>query len=359
MEGVDEGVGQEEVRAWLRAQGATEVQLRACGSDLSGVAADVALARDDQLSASDIAARLGVGVDRVIQVFRTYGIVVPDAEAERFCEDDASFVEVSAEAGIVDTTEGRTLTRVVGTALDGVADAAVALFVQSKELQLVRQGASPLTLAQETAHMTELAGRLGVGMGTLFRHHLRQAIARQRVTQAAVTSRDVVRIAVGFVDLVGSTAFGETADIGELRKLVTEFEARTFEVAAEQGGRVVKFIGDAIMVAALDPASGCRLMQALVEACCTGGLQPRGGLSFGEVLFHGGDYYGREVNLASRLVDEAIPGEILVDASVARADVEAPVGVDDNEGKVTFEPAGRRLLKGFTEPVAVWSVTSP
>ena len=68
---------------------------------------------------------------------------------------------------------------------------------------------------------------------------------------------------------------------------------------------------------------------------------------FGEVLFRHGDYYGPIVNLAARLVDAAIPGEALVDRSVVEA-------MKDDD--LVFEPAGRRMLKGFDEPVAVWSL---
>jgi len=55
------------------------------------------------------------------------------------------------------------------------------------------------------------------------------------------------------------------------------------------------------------------------------------------------------VNLAARLVDAAIPGEALVDASVVEA-------VKD-EG-LSFDAAGRRMLKGLAMPVPVWSLAA-
>ena len=90
-----------------------------------------------------------------------------------------------------------------------------------------------------------------------------------------------------------------------------------------------------------------RIVADLAAAFTDDGTQPRGGLVFGEVLFRHGDYYGPIVNLAARLVDAAIPGEALVDRSVVEA------MKDDDQ---VFEPAGRRMLKGFDEPVAVWSL---
>ena len=62
------------------------------------------------------------------------------------------------------------------------------------------------------------------------------------------------------------------------------------------------------------------------------------------MLFRLGDYYGPVVNLASRLTAEAVPGEVLTDQST-------DVGPD-----MALQPAGRRTLKGFAEPVTVWSV---
>jgi class 3 adenylate cyclase len=82
------------------------------------------------------------------------------------------------------------------------------------------------------------------------------------------------------------------------------------------------------------------------------------------MLFRGGDYYGPEVNLASRLVDTAVPGEVLVDRSVLEAvravDPDAGAGgVGQSVGcpsKLDFEPGGRRVLKGFAQPVTVWTL---
>ena len=74
---------------------------------------------------------------------------------------------------------------------------------------------------------------------------------------------------------------------------------------------------------------------------------PRGGLAYGNVLVRGGDYYGSVVNLASRLVDEAVPQEMLVTEQVAAA-----------AAGCCFEPAGRRMVKGFSDPVQVRTLIS-
>jgi adenylate cyclase len=354
-----------EVRAWLLASGASEAQIDAAGGDPNRVAIDMAIQEGEALSARMIADRRGVDVERVVAIFNMAGVAVTDPDLVRFTEDDAIFVDVGEAAGILGAADGRALMRAVATALDRVAEAAVAFYVQGTEARMEQRGERRVTWAQESARMTGLAGKLGHGMGLLFRHHLRQAIDRQRVSQFEVTSRDVARMAVGFVDLVDSTALTQSLDVAELHKVVSQFESRAFEVAVEHGGRLVKFIGDEIMVAAVEPSAACRMMLALVEACSIGGLEPRGGMSYGELLFRGGDYYGPEVNLASRLVDAAVPGEVLIDRSVVDAVVTPPRSPDivrlaptppGCPDELVFDPGGRRVLKGFKEPVTVWSV---
>jgi adenylate cyclase len=110
----------------------------------------------------------------------------------------------------------------------------------------------------------------------------------------------------------------------------------------------VKLVGDEAMFVAPDAVAGCDIALAMVEQFRGDPVvTPRGGLGTGELLTRGGDYYGPTVNLAARLVDVAVPGELLVTADVA---------AEAAGGALRFEPAGRRLLKGFDEPVTTLSV---
>ena len=76
---------------------------------------------------------------------------------------------------------------------------------------------------------------------------------------------------------------------------------------------------------------------------------PRGSrLHAGPVVFQGGDYFGRTVNVAARISERAGPGQLLVtDEVVDRA------GSDD----LTFRPIGAVPLKGVSQPVRLHSVT--
>jgi adenylate cyclase len=74
----------------------------------------------------------------------------------------------------------------------------------------------------------------------------------------------------------------------------------------------------------------------------------RGGLVFGEVVAQDGDYYGPLVNLASRIVGHAGPGQILASAEVAEA-------LAARGGFVT-RAEGEREARGFEHPVEVFAV---
>jgi class 3 adenylate cyclase len=73
----------------------------------------------------------------------------------------------------------------------------------------------------------------------------------------------------------------------------------------------------------------------------------RVGVHAGPVVFRDGDYFGRTVNLASRITDYARPSEVLV----SRAVVEAVGETAD----LAFEPIGPVSLKGITEPVVLYA----
>ena len=342
------GDGEGDLEAFLQSLGATPKRIRAAAEagHLPGLAADLVLTAGAELTARQVAAQVGTTVDVVVDTWRTLGVPV-DPDAPAFSAADLELVRGIVVLEGFGGHEGDELLRIVGSALGRVADAAVSVYVQEVETDMHAAGATSLEMARDNATTAAMALQLGAALGTLFTHHLRGAIARQRQAQTGLSERVLMRLAIGFVDLVGFTPLAEELPARELLAVITSLEARAFEVAAACGGRVVKHIGDEIMFVALDPVAGCETVLALMRDLDARGINPHGGLAFGEVVTRHGDYYGPVVNLASRLADEAIPGEVLADPAVAVA-----VQVDG----LVFEPAGRRLLKGFSEPVRVSSL---
>ncbi|MGO8872990.1 MAG: adenylate/guanylate cyclase domain-containing protein [Acidimicrobiales bacterium] len=342
--GEDPGTG--EIDEFLRSLGATEEQLdlahRNC--HLAGLAGDLVLAEGATLAAGDLASRAGTDVGTVLAMWRTLGVVVPDDDFAMFSERDAEFTGFLVQMNPIGP-HGDELLRVLGGSLSRVAEAAVAVYVQTQEPPLEATGTDIVELAADLAAVTAAALKLGDSMGAVFSHHMRDAIDRQRIAQAGVSERAVHRLAVGFVDLVGFTPLSLHADPAHLLELVNGFESKAFDVAASHHGRIVKHIGDEVMFVALDPRDGCAIAQDITNAF-EDGIEPRGGVSFGDVIARHGDYYGTVVNMASRLADLAIPREVLVDADTVRS-------AGDTCG---FRPAGHRLLKGFDDPAEVFSL---
>jgi adenylate cyclase len=342
------GTEDDDLVDFLRSLGATDDQIGEARDELhlGGLATDLILAQGATLSAADLARRAGVEVDLVLSLWRMLGVMVPDADRVMFSEADlhVTTLAVALKPG---NPHGDELFRVLGGSLARVAEAAVSLYVQTLEPTENSHEGDWVGRARALAQTTSTALELFDSMGTIFAHQLRDAIDRQRAAQSGVPERSLFRLAVGFVDLVGFTPLSQHASPTDLLELIGGFEARAFEVASAHNGRIVKHIGDEIMFVALEAAEACAIAESLTTAQGAG-IEPRGGVAFGDVITRHGDYYGPVVNLAARLADLAIPREVLVD-----------IATSANAGDAfTFRPAGHRLLKGFDVPVEVFSLGS-
>jgi adenylate cyclase len=129
------------------------------------------------------------------------------------------------------------------------------------------------------------------------------------------------RVAVCFADMVGFTQLGESLAPDELGALTGRF-GELATGAIEPPARIVKLIGDAVMVVGPEPEGIVEAAFRLIEAAqAEGGEFPilRAGIAYGESFPRGGDWYGRPVNLASRITDRARPGSVLVSEEVRDA----------------------------------------
>jgi class 3 adenylate cyclase len=188
---------------------------------------------------------------------------------------------------------------------------------------------------------------MGYALDAFFRHHLEAA----RMNWERSDSRDLLdsgglRAAVGFADLSGFTGMTEGLSMPELTSLLTVFEEVADDIVRAEEGRVVKFIGDAVMYVAHDAPAGVRIAQNLIEAARIRGMNARAGVTIGVVLPLEGDFFGPVVNLAARLVGMAEPGEILVTHEV----------VDRLGGGVAAVGLGPRAVRGFTRAIEVASL---
>jgi class 3 adenylate cyclase len=149
-----------------------------------------------------------------------------------------------------------------------------------------------------------------------------------------------------FVDLAGFTSFGDEHGDDESVRVLTAFRAAARSVATDYGVRIAKWLGDGCMLVSVAPdqlvAAVCTLEGMVDEMELP--LQIHAGVSGGPViLLEGDDYTGGPVNLASRLMDAALPHEILAPCELA---AHVPEGTP-------VEAIGMLSVAGFHEPLEV------
>jgi len=314
---------------------------------LHAAASDARIRPGRRLTAQEVADAVGITVDLVRRISLSAGVVLADDDYRE--SDIETFALFAGGQVLFGDAQLLQFTRVVGAAMARVAEAALLMFLLNVEEPLQREGAGSTALAEASELGVESLSVVPQVMDGLFRLHVQAAIARQRQA-ARKPGPGSFELAVGFVDLVGFTPLAQGLSPEALAHLVEDFEVRANEIVATHQGRVVKHIGDEVMFVVVDAAAGCEIALQLVEAFeSDAGVEPHAGFGFGTVLARGGDYYGSVVNAASRLADLAVPGEVLVTAEAFAAACDAP--------NLTFEPAGRRLLKGFGAPMPLYSVT--
>ena len=178
---------------------------------------------------------------------------------------------------------------------------------------------------------------------------------------APVAERRVVTVL--FADLVGFTAQSESRDAEETRELLSRYFETARNVIERYGGRVEKFIGDAVMalwgapVAQEDDAErAVRAALELVSAVHALGIEVgapdlhlRAGALTGEAAVtlgaeDQGMVAGDLVNSASRIQSAAEPGTVLVGDATRRS----------SEAAIAYEDAGSHELKGKAEPLRLW-----
>jgi adenylate cyclase len=239
------------------------------------------------------------------------------------------------------------LIRVYGQALSRIADAETRLFHIYVHEPLMRQGVPGLQMAEE---MENLAGDLlpfsSPLMDYLHQRFLREFVGRDVVGHMETDldeSIDLgrVRVTIAFADLAGWTRFTEEVGEEEALDVVEDFIDAVNDTLPENA-RIIKTIGDEVMIVGQDPAELTdwavgfqRLWQERPLA--------RIGIHQGVTLYRDGDYYGRDVNLAARVVARARGGEVLISGSVLEA--------IDQRGPLRFENIGQVKLKGFNETV--------
>ncbi len=303
-------------------------------------------------SAREIAARTGTGLEFLKAIRRAMSLSIPDDDEPVYTEGDLESVQMTAvfrQAGISEE-EILDLLRTLGRGLSQAAET-----MRSLPLRMVLEpGVSEHDLAQRYAEaVSQLAPMLGPLITNLLNLHLREMAQSEAINVAERTGGRLPgsrEIAVCFADLVGFTRLGEEVPPDELGRLAVRLESLAAEVA-EPPVRLIKTIGDAAMLTSIEAEPLLDAALRLLDAANAEGPdfpQLRAGAALGPALSRAGDWFGRPVNLASRITQVARPGSLLAEREVHESASES----------YSWSYAGERRLRGIREPVALYRARS-
>lgn len=167
---------------------------------------------------------------------------------------------------------------------------------------------------------------------------------RALVTAGRAQPRSIDPPAVAFVDLTGYTELTVASGDDRAAEFATRLHVVASDVVAIHGGRVVKQLGDGVLIRFRSGSDAITGVRAVVAAIVDAGLPAaHAGIAVGRFVVRDGDVYGSVVNLASRIAAQAQAGEVLLPIDDARA-LLPPAGWDD---------VGEATLKGIADPMGL------
>jgi class 3 adenylate cyclase len=314
---------------------------------LFGLAGDALLWSGPQTYSLRAAAEsIGIEVADAEHAWAMLGLTVADADTPALSQADvdslATWTAMRMQMG-PDEADG--FLRVLGSTVARLAEAISSMIRTTSPKMWLGLTGDELATAMAYRDAAQFVPRIGAMIDAVHRHHL--VSTRMFIEGVQRGPSASLLCGVGFADLSGFTALTQTLTSAELSSMLTEFGNTVSDIVHTDGGRVVKFLGDAVMWVSSDPERLAQVALDLVDhpRAREAGLQVRAGLGFGSILAISGDYFGNAVNLAARLVAAAAPGQILAAEDVYK---QLP-----NWPAVIQEPLH---LKGFEAPVIAYEL---
>lgn len=349
-----------ELLEWLLEQGFTVEEIRSSFSPML-LPARRALGDDGSaVSAREISEQTGLELEQLIRFQRAAGLPqVDDPDVAFFVRSDGDsavhikrFLDLGFDPDL--------MLAVVRVLAQGLANASEVMSVAALAAVL-RPGASELDTARGTGALVSAAAPLlGPMIEDLLLLQLRRTLETEAVNAgeraAGAPVPEARMIGASFADLVGFTALGEEVPPEQLEQLAHRLADVAHDVA-QPPVRFIKTIGDAVMFVSADPAALLDAVLALIEAAEADELLPRlrVGVAYGPAVSRAGDWFGRPVNLASRITSVARPGAVLV-SGPARGQI-------GDDSRFSWSAAGAKRLKGIQNGVELFrarrAVTDP
>jgi adenylate cyclase len=329
---LERGVPAEEVRG-----------ARASGS-LANLVIDAVLWSDPaRISLAELAARTGLSESETLRVRRMYGFVDPGAGAVYPAREADMIAAFAAGTALFGDDRTAQISRVFGTSTSAIAEAAISLFTGAVGAPMRAAGVTDAEYGITLRDAMFAFEQVCIAVDVMLRLNFERAIRRLGGDDTV----DSLTFAIAFVDVVDSTAMAGELASGQVAEALRDFDRIAADAALRNDVRLVKLIGDGAMLAARDVGPLARAVVEIVEGVGAHLVlrAAKGGVAFGDVAAHDGDYFGQVVNLAARASGAAGPREVLLDSEAA-AQVGAPTPL-----------AGTFALKGFPQPVALYRLT--
>jgi adenylate cyclase len=293
-----------------------------------------------QFTLDEAAQRAGVDVEVARRSLRAVGLA--DREPQVPYLDERDVEGLRAFKALLDMgtplDEMVAMGRAYGQAMSRLGDAEASIFRKYFLRPLLESGARP----DQVAGVIEPIGENVLRMTDALLHNARRTHLATALREAAATGvrGGTERLAVAFVDLVGFSGLSGSLEDQSLSELVTAFEDLAGGACVDTGARMVKVIGDAVMLVSTQPERVLAAARHVVQGARHHAHLPaaRAGIDIGETITLAGDYFGEPVNIAARMTAFAEPDSL----AVSRAFKDA---INDDNAT----PLGRHALKGVGE----------
>jgi class 3 adenylate cyclase len=281
----------------------------------------------------------------VIREAMGYAQPMPD---DRMREDEKAvlpLITIQHDYGFRPAVIERAL-RVIGESMRRVAETESDWWREEVMMPLIRAGEGPDVVAKVSKELSPPMAKAS-DQAIVAIYHGQQANAwirnilegLENALQNAGLHEPPERVpAICFLDLTGYTRLTEERGDEAAADLARNLSTMVQQQSRSHGGKAIKWLGDGVMFHFPEPAQGVVAALDMVEAAPRLGVESAHvGLHAGPVLFQEGDYFGRTVNIASRIADYARPGEVVVSQEVVAA---------ANHPSLAFTEIGPVELKG-------------
>ncbi|HEY6566093.1 MAG TPA: adenylate/guanylate cyclase domain-containing protein [Actinomycetota bacterium] len=241
--------------------------------------------------------------------------------------------------------------RVWGENLGRIADSDASFWHEQVEVPLLESGMSQSEMLAATGALSGSVSPL-LDPALLSTYHARSEhtwmagvveAVEATLEQAGLHQSGKHPPAMCFLDVSGYTRLTEEQGDAAAADVSTRLGELVRRGSHDRAGRPVKWLGDGVMVHFKEPAKAVGFALEMRDDVPTSGLPPvHVGIAAGPLIYQSGDYFGRTVNLASRIASYATANQVLVDDQTTQA---------TTDGDVTFDEIGPVELKGVTLPV--------